>query len=98
MNPAGLVIELVLFCFTVLLLARLVVDWVQYFARSWSPRGPLLVVLEAVYTATDPPIKLLRRVLPPLRLGGVLIDLSFFLVLLIAYLLLQLNRSLLLYR
>jgi YggT family protein len=95
---AGLAIELVLFCFVVLMLVRLVVDWVQYFARSWSPRGPLLVVLEVVYTATDPPIKLLRRVLPPLRLGGVLIDLSFFLVLLIAYLLLQLNRSLLLFR
>jgi len=94
----GLAIELVLFCFVVLMLARLVVDWVQYFARSWSPRGPLLVVLEVVYTATDPPIKLLRRVLPPLRLGGVLIDLSFFLVLLIAYVLLQLNRSLLLFR
>ena len=98
MYAVGLAIELVLFCFVVLMLARLVVDWVQYFARSWSPRGPLLVVLEVVYTATDPPIKLLRRVLPPLRLGGVLIDLSFFLVLLIAYVLLQLNRSLLLFR
>ena len=48
---------------------RFVVDWVQVFARSWSPCGPLLVGLEAVYSATDPPIKALRRVIPPLRIG-----------------------------
>jgi YggT family protein len=54
------------------------------------------VVLEAVYTATDPPIRLVRRVLPPLRLGGLVLDLSFFVVLLVAYILLRVNRSLLL--
>jgi YggT family protein len=96
MNPVGLAIELVLYVFLILLLGRLVADWIQYFARSWSPKGLLLVVLEVIYSATDPPIKLLRRILPPLRLGGVLIDLSFFVVLLIVYLLLHLNRTLLL--
>jgi len=52
-----------------------------------------LVVLEAVYTVTDPPIKLLRRFIPPLRLGSISLDLSFLIVLLGAYLLLQLNRA-----
>jgi YggT family protein len=94
MYVVGLVVELVLYLFILLMLGRLVADWIQYFARSWTPRGPLLVVLEVVYSVTDPPIKALRRILPPLRLGGVLIDLSFFVVLLIAYLLLNLNRSL----
>ena len=66
------------------------------FARSWVPHGPLLVVLEGVYTATDPPVKAVRRILPPLRLGGMAIDLSFIVVLLIVYLLRVLNQALLL--
>ena len=73
----GGIIELVLSAFIVLLFVRLIVDWIQIFARSWVPRGPVLVVLEGVYSATDPPVKALRKVIPPLRLGGVAIDLSF---------------------
>jgi YggT family protein len=65
-----------------------VVDWVQVFARNWAPTGFLLVVLEVVYSATDPPIKALRRVIPPLRIGTVAIDLSFIIVMLMAYILL----------
>jgi YggT family protein len=96
MNPVGLAVELVLYFFILFLLGRLVVDWIQALARSWTPHGVLLVVLEGVYTVTDPPIKALRRILPPLRLGGLVIDLSFLVVLLIAYIALRLNRSLLL--
>jgi YggT family protein len=96
MNPVGVVIELVLWIFLVLLFVRFVVDWVQVFARSWTPHGVVLVVLEGVYTATDPPIKAFRRILPPLRLGGMALDLSFLAVLLITYLLLYVNRMLLL--
>ena len=92
----GGLIELVLGTFIVLLFVRLIVDWIQMFARQWTPHGPVLVVLEGVYTATDPPVKALRKVLPPLRLGGVAIDLSFVALLLICYILLSLNRGLLL--
>ena len=92
----GQVIELVLSTFIVLLFVRLIVDWVQFFARSWTPRGPVLVILEGVYTVSDPPVKALRRVLPPLRMGGMAIDLSFLALLLICYILLSVNRSLLL--
>ena len=96
MNLLGQIIELVLGTFIVLLFVRLVVDWIQVFARSWTPKGPVLVVLEGVYTATDPPIRALRKVIPPLRLGGVAIDLSFIAVLLICYILLSVNRAVLL--
>jgi YggT family protein len=92
----GGIIELVLGAFIVLLFVRLIVDWIQIFARSWTPRGPVLVVLEGVYSATDPPVKALRRIIPPLRLGGVAIDLSFVALLLICYILLSLNRAILL--
>ena len=97
MNIVGQLIELVLGTFIVLLFVRLIVDWIQMFARSWVPRGPVLVILEGVYTITDPPVKALRKVIPPLRLGGVAIDLSFIAVLLICYILLSLNRQILLW-
>ena len=96
MNLLGQIIELVLGTFIVLLFVRLIVDWIQIFARSWTPRGPVLVILEGVYTATDPPVKAVRKVIPPLRLGGVAIDLSFIAVLLICYILLSVNRTILL--
>ena len=78
-----------LFAFFLCLIVRLVVDWVQVFARTWEPRGPLLVALEGVYTVTDPPIVALRKVIPPLRIGSVALDLSFLLVMLTVYLLMQ---------
>ncbi|WP_235735386.1 YggT family protein [Nocardioides alcanivorans] len=92
----GQIIHIVLWVFIALLWVRFIFDWVQIFARQWSPGGPLLVLLEVVYSATDPPIKALRRVVPPLRLGTISLDLSFLLVLVGAYLLLQLNAALLL--
>ena len=91
MSLAGQIIEGVLWTFIGLLWIRFIVDWVQVFARSWEPHGVLLVLLEIVYSITDPPIKALRRVIPPLRLGSVALDLSFLIVLVAAYLLLVLN-------
>ncbi|MGH3367079.1 MAG: YggT family protein [Nocardioidaceae bacterium] len=96
MQLVGSVIHLALWLALAMLFVRFVVDWVQVFARSWSPRGPLLVVLEAVYTVTDPPLRALRRVIPPLRFGGIGLDLSFMVLLLICYLLLSINSALLL--
>jgi len=59
------------------LIGRLVFDWVQVFARDWRPRGLLLLLAEALYTVTDPPLRWLRRRIPPLRLGPVALDLGF---------------------
>ena len=61
----------------IVLVLRMVLDWVQYFARGWRPRGPVLVLAEGVYTLTDPPLRAVRRLIPPLRLGGFGIDLAF---------------------
>ncbi|GAA3288644.1 YggT family protein [Arthrobacter citreus] len=66
---------LVLFYFALLL--RIVYDAVQIFARQWRPKGPALVLASVIYGATDPPIRLLRRFIPPLRLGGISLDLAF---------------------
>ncbi len=86
----GQILYAIVWTFIAFLWIRFIVDWVQVFARSWTPRGALLVVLEAVYSVTDPPIKALRRVIPPLRIGTFVLDLSFLLVLVAAYLLLRL--------
>lgn len=67
----------ILWIYFLILLARLVLDYVQLFARSWEPKGPVLVFAVAIYTLTDPPLKFLRRFIPPLRLGQVSLDLSF---------------------
>jgi YggT family protein len=96
MQIVGSIIHVLLFIFIALLWIRFIVDWVQVFARSWSPHGVLLVILEVVYTVTDPPIKALRRVIPPLRLGNFALDLSFLIVLVAAYVLLQVNDTVLL--
>ncbi|HSK26246.1 MAG TPA: YggT family protein [Jiangellales bacterium] len=83
MAVVGQVLDLVLLLFFIALLARLVFDWVFLFARSWEPKGPVLLVLEAVYSVTDPPLKAIRKVIPPLKIGTIALDLAF-IVLIIA--------------
>ncbi len=66
---------------------RLVLDWVQVFARDWRPRGAALVIAEVTYTITDPPLKAVRRVIPPLTLGQIRLDLAFMIVMLACWIL-----------
>ena len=88
------VLSVLLLIFWLLLLARLVFDLVQAFARDWRPRGPLLILLEAIYTVTDPPLRALRRVIPPLRLGQIQLDLAFLILLIGTNILISVARSL----
>ena len=83
------VILIALYCLLGLLLFRLVMDYVFMFARSWQPGKAMVVALEATYTVTDPPLKALRKVIPPLRFGGVALDLSFFVLMIIVYILIS---------
>ena len=59
------------------LFARLILDYVRIFAPSWRPRNIMLGVADIVYRLTDPPLKFIRRFVPPLRLGPVSLDISF---------------------
>jgi YggT family protein len=63
-----------LLLFFLLMWGRFVLDLAQSFSRGWRPKGPVLVLAEIAYTVTDPPIKAVRRVLPPVRLGSVALD------------------------
>jgi YggT family protein len=78
--------------YLVVLIARMIFSWIQVYARSWSPSGILLVVAEGVYSATDPPLRFLRRYIPSVRLGSVALDLSFMLLFLVVYVLWEVAR------
>ena len=91
MEAVGQVIAFVLFACIVILLARFVLDWVQMFARNWRPRGAVAVLCEALYSLTDPPLRVVRGVIPPVRLGGASIDFSPMILLIGIYLLNYLN-------
>jgi YggT family protein len=80
----------VLFAFWLLLTARVVVELVRTFARGWRPAGGVAVTLETIYTVTDPPVRLVRRIIPTVRIGGVGLDLSIMVLLLVVFILMRL--------
>jgi len=82
------VLYYILALYLVILIGRLIIDILQSYSRSWTPSGVLAVVAEIVFTATDPPLRLLRRYIRPVRLGSVAIDLSYTLLFLIIIVLL----------
>jgi YggT family protein len=83
------VLTYVLTIYLVVLVGRMIFSWVQAFAREWHPTGILLVIAEGIFTITDPPLKLLRRFIPTLRLGMVALDLSFMVLFIVILILLE---------
>lgn len=79
----------VVLLFFVALLVRIVFDIVQMAARSWRPQGLALIAAEVVYSVTDPPLRGLRRRIPPLRIGPIALDLAFLIVMFLTWILLQ---------
>jgi len=84
-----IVLYYVLAIYLVVLIGRMIFGWIQVFARSWRPSGVVLVLAETIFTLTDPPLKFLRRYIPPLRLGTVSLDLSFMVLFIVVLILLQ---------
>jgi YggT family protein len=84
-----MVLDYLLTIYLVILVGRMIFGWVQVFARDWRPTGVILVLAEAIYTVTDPPLRFLRRFIPPLRLGMVALDLSFMVLFIVVLILLE---------
>jgi len=82
-----------LFLFWLLLIARVVVEFIRSFSRDWRPKGFTVVVLEVILTLTDPPVRLLRRLIPQLTIGAVRFDLSIMVLLLLAFIGMQMAFS-----
>ncbi len=79
------IVGFALFLFWLLLIARIVVEFIRSFSRDWHPRGITVVILETIMTLTDPPVKLLRRIIPQLTIGAVRLDFSIMVLLLLAF-------------
>lgn len=77
MRTIASIVNGILLLYILVLLARLILEYIPMFNRQWRPRGAALVFAEVVFTVTDPPLKFFRRILPPLRLGPVALDLGF---------------------
>jgi YggT family protein len=73
----GYLISLVLNAFLLVLFARMILSWVPVLVRDWEPRGPMLVLAEVIFSITDPPLRALRKVLRPVRIGNIMLDLAF---------------------
>lgn len=89
MNILKIVLTYLLWLYLLLLIGRLIISWIQAFSRDWHPTGVILVIAEVLYTATDPPLRLLRRYIPTVRLGTVALDLSFMVLFLVILILLD---------
>jgi YggT family protein len=89
MGILKVVLTYILTIYLVILIARMVISWIQMFARAWVPTGVILVIAEGIFTATDPPLKFLRRYIRPLRIGTVAIDLSFMVLFIVILILLD---------
>ncbi len=73
----GQVIGIALNLYFFVLIARMILSWVPVLVPGWEPKGPFLVVAEVVYSLTDPPLKFLRKFLPPVQVGTIAFDLGF---------------------
>ena len=79
------ILGVALLVFWLLLIARIVIEFIRSFSRDWRPQGATVVVLESILSVTDPPVKLLRRLIPQITIGAVRFDLSIMLLLLVAF-------------
>ncbi|MDD2817532.1 MAG: YggT family protein [Candidatus Nanopelagicales bacterium] len=93
MRAVGQILATILFVYQLIFFARIVFDLLQMFARSWRPRGPILILAEVIYSLTDPPLRLLRKVIPQVRLGGVALDFSFLILLIVLQMLIGILSS-----
>jgi YggT family protein len=87
------ILNFALLLYVFVLLARLILEWIPFFNREWRPKGAGLVAAEVVFSVTDPPIKLFRRFIPPLRIGAIAIDFGFALTMLLCFILLSLTGA-----
>ena len=84
-----IILHYVLVIYLVLLIGRLIINWIQSFSPDWKPTGIVLLLAEACFTPTDPPLRLLRRYIRPVRLGRVALDLSFMVLFLVVFVLIR---------
>ncbi|OFR64212.1 YggT family protein [Corynebacterium sp. HMSC078H07] len=76
MNALGSILILAVSLYSWILLARIVIEMIQSFSRQFNPPRWFMMVAEVLFVLTDPPVKALRKIIPPLQLGGIALDVS----------------------
>lgn len=76
MTLIGTLLYVIIRIFVLLLIARLVIEMIQSFSRNFQPPRWFIYIAEPIFMITDPPVKALRRLIPPMRMGGVALDIS----------------------
>jgi YggT family protein len=89
----GTLIGSVLWIFLLILFARMILSWIPVLVREWQPRGPMLVAAEIIYSVTDPPLRALRKVLKPVRVGNMMLDLAFIGLAIAVSILMRVNQA-----
>ncbi len=84
MGLLGTILYWALQFFVYAMFARFIVDFVMSINRGWRPPAILMPVVDFAFTITDPPLKFVRKFVPPLRLGVVALDLAWTIVLIAA--------------
>jgi YggT family protein len=87
------VLSYVLLAFFLALVARFVLSLIVMFAPQWHPKGPLLLLFELIYSVTDPFLRPLRRILPPIGAGGIRVDLSMLMLFVLVSLAMSINST-----
>jgi YggT family protein len=89
MNIVFVVARYALEFFILVMWVRLIIDFVRSAKPDWRPQSFVLVLLSAMYAITDPPLKVVRKVVKPVRFGAVAIDFAWTIVLIVAIILLN---------
>lgn len=76
MNELGSILLILLRLFSMLLVWRILIEMIQSFSRNFRPPRWFAMFGEVIFMITDPPVKALRRIIPPVRMGGVALDVS----------------------
>ncbi len=76
MQQIAVILLNVLDVFRLVLLARVILEWVRESNPKFRPKGIFLILAELTFTLTDWAIKPLSKIIKPVRVGGAYIDLS----------------------
>lgn len=59
-----------------ILIFRIIIEMIGSFSRDFRPPRWFSLMSEPLFLVTDPPVKALRRLIPPLRMGNIGLDMS----------------------
>lgn len=66
----GAIIYALVGLYSLLVIVRIVIEMVQAFSKQFDPPHWFIMVAEPIFRMTDPPVNALRKLIPPLKLGG----------------------------